>query len=388
MEPQRIDFDVTFTDGTTSRVTVEERVFPGERSQYATPGAPPALSPERAASKWAAHQLALRSEGGDFATGIASIRRVDVRREWSFMEARDMSAWRALVLAAVDAGVVIRGEWDEGNGLSPWYVANPSAAERALYAACCAALTPKDSPVDDAELIEMEERANANIDDDDPAVRAIARDSNRLGYEVLRLRNEVFLAQRKLGEKDAEIAAVLPADRSILRDAWAAMLRRHQGMAAAQGRKDGVWITASPERRTVAAEEMADLIDARDPLGEEYLREMLSSMLSIRVLRDASMREALGAKEGESTHAAAQRVAAERDALRAIIEGSPNAPTDADLAAHAGPWLVRRVDGYLAVLDADDARRAARSAAPRTVRWWPLRADGCLRTQCDDGDET
>lgn len=73
----RIDFDVTFTNGTTSRVSVEERAFPGERPQYTAPGAPPALSPERAASKWAAHQLALRSEDGDHTAGIASIRRVE-----------------------------------------------------------------------------------------------------------------------------------------------------------------------------------------------------------------------------------------------------------------------------------------------------------------------
>lgn len=73
----RIDFDVTFTNGATERVCITERAFPGEPSHYEGPGAPPARSGESAASKWAAHQLALRSEDGDHATGIASIRRVD-----------------------------------------------------------------------------------------------------------------------------------------------------------------------------------------------------------------------------------------------------------------------------------------------------------------------
>jgi hypothetical protein len=73
--PPGINFDVTFTDGTTTRITVWERAFPGESSLYEVPGAPPALSPERAASSWAWHQLADRSIGGDHATGIASIQR-------------------------------------------------------------------------------------------------------------------------------------------------------------------------------------------------------------------------------------------------------------------------------------------------------------------------
>lgn len=212
MEPQRIDFDVTFTDGTTERVTVQEDAVDNEPSTFlALDASSPtnrkahiSTSAERCATAWAVGRLGLRAIDGDHASGIASIRRVDVRRKWSFVEARDMSAWRALVLAAVDAGVVIRGEWDEGSGWWPWYVANPGPAELALYDACCVALTPKDSPVEDAELVEMEERANANIDDDNFAVRAIARDSLRLGNEVLRLRNEVFLAQRKLGEMTAE----------------------------------------------------------------------------------------------------------------------------------------------------------------------------------------
>ena len=75
-EPLRIDFDVTFTSGTTERVSSEGRVF-ADATLYEGPGALCALSPERAASRWAAHQLALRSIDGETTTGIASITRAD-----------------------------------------------------------------------------------------------------------------------------------------------------------------------------------------------------------------------------------------------------------------------------------------------------------------------
>lgn len=48
---------------------------------------------------------------------------------------------------------------------------------------------------------------------------------------------------------------------------------------------------------------------------------------------------------------------AEADALRAIVEGRAEAPTDAERAVHSGEWLVRYRDS-------------------RAVRWWPLDATG------------
>ncbi len=75
-DPSHVAFDVTFTDGAVERVTVEERVF-ADGPLYAAPGDMLALSRERAASRWAAHQLVLRSIDGDTATGIASIARAD-----------------------------------------------------------------------------------------------------------------------------------------------------------------------------------------------------------------------------------------------------------------------------------------------------------------------
>lgn len=77
--PPGVDFEVTFTDGTTARVTVREKQFPGDTASFfEVDGRPAGLSPERAASSWAWHKLMDRSIDGDHATGIASIQRARV----------------------------------------------------------------------------------------------------------------------------------------------------------------------------------------------------------------------------------------------------------------------------------------------------------------------
>ena len=53
----------------------------------------------------------------------------------------------------------------------------------------------------------------------------------------------------------------------------------------------------------------------------------------------------------------AERVVAEVDALRAIVDGRAEAPADAERAAHSGEWLVRYRDS-------------------RACRWWPLDSTG------------
>lgn len=78
MDPSCVDFDVTFTDGTTTRITVRERRFPGDTaSHFEVDGAPGGLSPERAVSSWAWHRLMARSIDGDHGSGVASIVRAD-----------------------------------------------------------------------------------------------------------------------------------------------------------------------------------------------------------------------------------------------------------------------------------------------------------------------
>ena len=75
-------------------------------------------------------------------------------------------------------------------------------------------------------------------------------------------------------------------------------------------------------------------------------------------------------------------MAAERDALRAVIEGRAVAPTDAELDAHAGLlWLVLFSDGGMDVVHDRFARihiERIKGAVPlpHPVRWWALGRDG------------
>jgi len=78
------------------------------------------------------------------------------------------------------------------------------------------------------------------------------------------------------------------------------------------------------------------------------------------------------------------RVTAERDALRAIIEGRTTPPTDAEIAAHwraGGAWRALGLRGFALSKDTADRGEATilaaldrRSTVPR--RWWPLDASG------------
>lgn len=66
---------------------------------------------------------------------------------------------------------------------------------------------------------------------------------------------------------------------------------------------------------------------------------------------------------------------AERDALRAIIEGRPTPPTPAEIAAHPGPWLVQYGDDTYYVLLKPSALVGAKAPVGhslRPARWWPL----------------
>ena len=65
--------------------------------------------------------------------------------------------------------------------------------------------------------------------------------------------------------------------------------------------------------------------------------------------------------------------------LHAIAEGRTIAPTDAEIAAHAGAWLMRLYNGALVVMRADGAREARDvmvSDVPYVAHWWPLTSDG------------
>ena len=82
------------------------------------------------------------------------------------------------------------------------------------------------------------------------------------------------------------------------------------------------------------------------------------------------------------TESAAQKLVSERDGLReevkrlrAIVEGRTTAPTDAEIAAHPGPWLVQYGDGGYDVLLKPSALVGAKAPSGhslRPARWWPL----------------
>lgn len=111
-----------------------------------------------------------------------------------------------------------------------------------------------------------------------------------------------------------DLATLPAADYSILRDSWASMLRRHQAAAEHKNAPCAYWIASRPHRQTYTYGEMAEHIESRSPVGEEYLRETLNAIISTRVLSDAHLAELLGAGFNEGTYKAANRVVAERNA--------------------------------------------------------------------------
>ena len=138
---------------------------------------------------------------------------------------------------------------------------------------------------------------------------------------------------------------------------------------------------ARDERFAAAEERLARLSVEADGLrarAAEHTRTLQDLHGVFEFLNDRPFDVVAAVRGLYSAHEALLK---ERNDLRAAVAGSETPPTDAEIAAHNGPWLVRREDGYLAVLDVDDARRAAHAAAPRTVRWWRLTAEGevCAR---------
>ena len=70
-----------------------------------------------------------------------------------------------------------------------------------------------------------------------------------------------------------------------------------------------------------------------------------------------------------------RRLRAELATARATIDGSPDEPTDAELAAHAGAWLARLYNGAYATLSATAVRNVRGVMArggPYAARWWAL----------------
>lgn len=65
--------------------------------------------------------------------------------------------------------------------------------------------------------------------------------------------------------------------------------------------------------------------------------------------------------------------------LCAVIDGSPDAPTDDELAAHTGAWLARLYNDAFATMTATAVRNARGvfvRGGPYAVRWWALDPSG------------
>jgi hypothetical protein len=64
--------------------------------------------------------------------------------------------------------------------------------------------------------------------------------------------------------------------------------------------------------------------------------------------------------------------------LCAVIDGSPDEPTDDELAAHTGAWLARLYNGAFATMTATAVRNARGvlvRGGPYAVRWWAIDSD-------------
>jgi len=114
-------------------------------------------------------------------------------------------------------------------------------------------------------------------------------------------------------------------------------------------------------------------------------------MMTCEDHRDTAAREAIGTEcEGvamvPAQHDAAtmdrvalvaevRRLRAELATARATIDGSPDEPTDNELAAHAGAWLARLYNGAYVTMTAISARNARGvmvRGGPYAARWWAL----------------
>lgn len=143
----------------------------------------------------------------------------------------------------------------------------------------------------------------------------------------------------------------------------------------------GRWrpITALGEETAARAAE--PILEALDAAAVRLARECNEAQAQLRGAK-ATIAELLRADEGEravreerwSRHLAdIERLTAERDAARAIIDGRTTPPTDAEIAAHDGPWLVveDHAAGYTTHVVSDDD---ARALAARQLAWPKFRA--------------
>ena len=135
--------------------------------------------------------------------------------------------------------------------------------------------------------------------------------------EAQRLKTDARLAREFADVKDREAA-------------WIAL-----ELAEAQQERDAL----RAQLAQVTAER--DALRARAELAEAERADALSELTRVTQERDAALeekaRESVAAVEVSSAH---RRLVAQVEHLGAIVEGRTTPPSDEELAAHDGPWLV------------------------------------------------
>lgn len=137
------------------------------------------------------------------------------------------------------------------------------------------------------------------------------------------------------------------------------MVSADEARAMLDGVREGDWTSVALEgdRFEIVGEDDAHIAEVEDDVGDdEYL-----------------------ASDNADLIAAAPRLARTVIALHAIIEGRATPPTDAELAAHDGAWLMRLYNGALVVMHGDGAREARGVMVrdvPYVAHWIATAKDG------------
>lgn len=116
-------------------------------------------------------------------------------------------------------------------------------------------------------------------------------------------------------------------------------------------------------------------------MTEEQIAARLAEVdaMEARVMAATNKEDAIGAEitrlmnERDEDRAENDRLRAELATARATINGSPDAPTDAELAAHRGAWLARLYSGAFVTMSPIAVRTLrSKGVCELAVRWWAL----------------
>lgn len=118
-------------------------------------------------------------------------------------------------------------------------------------------------------------------------------------------------------------------------------------------------------------------------LNSDNASDWMSEAMDIGRERDESRAENARLRADLATARAAAHTAddirvSQIEELCAVIDGSPDEPTDDELAAHTGAWLARLYNGAFATMTATAVRNARGvlvRGGPYAVRWWAIDSD-------------